>query len=158
VVKTEKEEQVKEITEKIRDNAMIFFNYQGVKVCDLTFIRNEIRKNGGSVTVVKNTYLRRALMNLDIDAGNELCKGMLAVAAVRDDISQVGKILLDADSKSLISIKGGFFSGSIITSEYVKKLAKIPSRNVLLSMLVGCLQNPINNFASVLSAIAAKKE
>jgi large subunit ribosomal protein L10 len=157
VPKQEKIDTVNAFADEIKDQDLIFFDYKGVNVADFTEIRNKMRENGSTIKVLKNSLIKRALEKNEITPPEDIFKGMSAVAISRDEFSSTGKVLYDAQRAEKVSIKGGYYDGSVVDGEYVQKLATIPPRDVLYSMLVSCLQGPTANLVYVLQAIADKK-
>jgi large subunit ribosomal protein L10 len=85
-------------------------------------------------------------------------KGPTAVAITSNDSTAPAKIIRDfqKDNKSMLSLKVAYVDGSIFKAEDALRLADIPSREVLLSQLLGCLQAPMGKFAGVLNGILSK--
>lgn len=153
-----KVERVKELQDQIKDKELIFFDYEGINVEDLTAIRSSLREKNGLVKVSKNTFMKMALKNNDIEPDEEVFKQMTALAIIEGEFSDSGKVLSDAEKEEKLKIKGGYYDGKVVDASFVKKLANIPSLDVLYSMLVGCLQGPTSNLVFILEAIAKKKQ
>lgn len=156
--KQHKVDAVASFEKEVQGKALIFVDYEGAPFIDLAQIRKDLRGGGGMLRVIKNTYMRVALESQKIQPAEEVYKGMSAVAIIGSDFSTGGKILFDAEKADKISIKGGYFEGKFVDAAFVKKMANIPPRDVLLAHLVGSLMGPISNLVFTLQAIAQKKE
>ena len=113
-----------------------------------------------SLAVAKNTMLKLAIQGTELESLTELLEGTTAVAMSTDDYVAAAKILSKyaEDSKSTFAIKGGFMDGKPMSAEEVNALAKLPSKEGLLSMLCSALQGNIRGLAVALNAIAEKAE
>ena len=158
MLKVEKINYLKGFTEKIKDRDLILVNYEGMTVKDISEVRTKLRETGSAMAVIKNTLLKRSLENQNINLDDSYFKGMSALVTVGESFSDAGKAILEAEKAEKLKIKGGYFEGNIVDDVYVKKLASIPSKDILYGMLVGCLQGPIANLVYTLQGIAEKKE
>ncbi len=145
---------------------MILADYDGMDMPMTTALKSSLRENGASFNVVKNRMLKRA-MEEDI---TDLLKGQTAMIYGEGDVVEVAKVIRKftvANKKPVV--KGGFVEGKAVSAEDVIALAKLPSKDVLRAMLLGTLQAPSRNLASVLnqkvaslvyvlSAVKEKKE
>ncbi len=145
---------------------MILADYDGMDMPMTTEFKNSLRENGAAFNVVKNRMLNRA-MEQDI---SNLLKGQTAMIYGEGDVVEVAKVIkkFTAANKKPV-VKGGFVEGKAVSAEDVAALAKLPSKDVLRAMLLGTLQAPSRNLASVLnqkvaslvyvlSAVKEKKE
>lgn len=130
---------VAEIKENLSNAAsVIFFEYSGLSVADLTRLRRELKANGGDLKVYKNTLTRRALDEMNIDLHNELV-GPKAVAFGNDAVLPVKMVAEFAKKNPALEIKAGIVEGSIASVKTLNELAQLPSREGLLTMLAGGL-------------------
>ena len=109
--------------------------------------------------VLKNTLVRRALKELNIEGLDEVLNGPSAFAFGMNDPVSPAKIINDFIVKKkseAIEIKAGLLGNELMSMEQIKALAEMPSREVLLARLVGSLQSSIASFVRVLDAIAKK--
>ena len=145
---------------------MILADYDGMDMPMTTELKNSLRENGAAYNVVKNRMLNRAI---DEDVA-ELLKGQTAMIYGEGDVVEVAKVIkkFTAANKKPV-IKGGFVEGKAVSADDVIALSKLPSKDVLRAMLLGTLQAPSRNLASVLnqkvsslvyvlSAVKEKKE
>ena len=155
-----KKQVVSDIVKKFQDaQSVIIVNYSGLTVEQVTGLRAQFRAAGVEYVVLKNTLVRRALQELNIEGLDEVLNGPSAFAFGMNDPVSPAKIINDFITKSkteAISIKAGLLGSDIMTMDQIKNLAEMPSREVLLARLVGSLQSSIAGFVRVLDAIAKK--
>ena len=131
----------KDVVEEIKNNAqesssVVFFEYAGLSVAEMKELRKILRENDSDVKVYKNTLTKLALESLDIDL-NEHMVGPKAMAFSKDQIAPI-KVLYDfAKKHKSLELKVGYVDGEVVNHEKLTKLAQIPSREVLLTMLAG---------------------
>ncbi|OJF90121.1 50S ribosomal protein L10 [Alkalibacterium sp. 20] len=155
-----KEEIVNDITKKFQDaEAVIVFDYRGLTVEQVTELRKQLREEGIEMRVLKNTMLRRAAEAAELSELVDIFKGPTAVAFSNEEVVAPAKIIAEfAKTAEALEIKGGVLEGKVASVEQINKIAKLPSRNGLLSMLLSVLQAPIRNTALAIKAVAEKKE
>lgn len=151
--KQEKEVLVKSVVQKVKDSkALVFANFKGVTVKDITIIRRELAKSGSSWQVLKKTLLTIALKDAGVAVDARALGGQIAVAFSQDEVS-AAKVIADfqkAHKGVPLVVEGGALGTKALSVEEVKALAKLPSRDELRGMLVGTLQAPIASFVRVL--------
>ncbi len=154
---------VEEIKDKINaSESVILAHYDRLTVKEVTDLRNRFRAIDCEYKVYKNTLVRKAFDELGVtDFDNDL-NGATAFIFCPDETSgcsTLAKAVKDDPALAdKIIAKSAYVSGAYVDAEGVKKLAAIPSREVLIAKMLGCLQAPIANLAFVLSAIAKSKE
>lgn len=152
--KQQKELLIAEVTEKIKDSkALVFANFKGVSVKNITTIRKELRKSGSSWQVMKKTLLNIALKNAGVEVNVRELEGQVGVAFSHDEVA-AAKTIADfqkANKEVTITIEGGALGSKALRADEVKALAKLPSQDELRAQLVGTLQAPISSFVRVLS-------
>lgn len=155
-----KKQEVAQLCERLSGSCTgILVDYKGISVTDDTALRSELRKAGIKYTVTKNTMLRLAVKGTPLEGLNSVLEGTTAIATSEDDYTAAAKILSKfADTHKVFNIKSGFIDGKIIDATVVKSLAKLPSRETLLSMVANVLSAPIASFARAVKAIADKNE
>ena len=154
-----KSQVVAEIVEKLqKSSSTIVVDYKGLTVEEVTELRKKMREAGVEYKVYKNTLVRRAAKEVGIEEfNNELLVGTNAIAFGYDDPiapARVIKEFMEAHPK--MQLKMGVVEGTFYDVDGVKALASIPSREELISKLLGSLQSPITNLARVLNQIAEK--
>lgn len=155
----QKKQQVAELTEAFKSaNVGVLVNYSGINVEDDTKLRKQLREAGCTYKVVKNTLLQRAFEAAGIDGMEEFLNGTTAIAYSSEGYTEAPKILYDyAKDHENFTVKCGFFDGSMMDAAGVERLAKIPSKEVLLAQVVGGFNAPIQSLVIALNAIAEKQ-
>ncbi|MCI7002846.1 MAG: 50S ribosomal protein L10 [Clostridia bacterium] len=157
-------EAKKVIVEEIKDKinkavSLTFVDYRGLTVEEDTKMRAELRKANVEYKVYKNRLLLKALEELGMTGYADILEGTTAVAFGMHDEVSAPKILVDtAEKTKKMQVKGGILNGARIDAKMVETLAKIPSKEVLISKLLYLLQSPVRSVAIALNAIAEKKE
>ena len=149
-----KVEFVDKLTKQLEASvSLLFVNYKGINVTNLTKIRNSLKDSNSKISIVKNTLLKIGLKNIGIEIDESIFKEPTAVVFVKDEITQAAKTISDAENDKLLTIKAGISDKELLKSEVIKKLASIPSKDVLYSEIVGSLQAPISNMVFSLNSI-----
>lgn len=151
--------KVADIKEKLeKASSFILLDYKGVTVAQDTEMRNAYRENGVVYEVMKNRLLGIALKSMGYDQFADALKGPTAVAMGTTDIAAPAKVAVDK-SKAFkkMAIKCGMVDGVYLDEQGCKTLATLPSREGLISQILGLLQAPIAGLARAISAIAEKK-
>ena len=131
--------------------------YRGLTVDHLNKLRARRATKGVYLHVLKNTLARRAVAGTPFEAASESMVGPL-IYGFSEDAVAAAKVISDfAKGNDKLVIKGGAYAGKALNADGVKALATIPSKEVLLSQLLGLLQSPISRIARVLAALAEKK-
>ena len=149
---------VEEISNSIKDaQSVVLVNYSGLTVEQDTILRKELREAGVQYKVYKNTMMRRAFEGTAFESLSEHLHGTNAIAISETDATAPARILAKfaKDAKAL-ELKAGVVEGQKYDAAALTELAKIPSREELLSRLLGSMQSPITNLARVLNQIAEK--
>ena len=147
---------VQAIAEDIKDAAsVVLADYRGLTVAEDTALRKQLREAGIVYKVCKNTMMKRAFEGTDFAALDEHLEGPSAIAISKDDATAPARILCKfaKDAKAL-ELKAGVVEGTVYDVAGLTELSKVPSREELLSKLLGSLQSPITNLARVLNQIA----
>lgn len=149
-----KKETVKELNHLFQNSqVLIFTDYRGLKVSDITTLRRQLRDKGVEYHVTKNTLGELAATRAGMEAMAPMLDGPTAIAFVGDDIPGAAKVLTDfVRTSKILQIRGGIMGKSIITADQVSDLTKILTREQYLSQLLGAMKGPIQNFANVLNA------
>ena len=139
----------------------VVFNYKGITVEEDTKLRKELREAGVHYEVIKNTMLKIAIKGTEIEALSECLSGSTAVAvAGSEDPLAAARILnkFCEASKGKYEIKGGYLDGEVLDVAGVQKIANLPNREGLLSMLLSALQGNLSGLARVINAVKEQKE
>jgi large subunit ribosomal protein L10 len=156
-----KEQMVSEAEEIFsRSVSMVFTDYRGLTNAQLTALRNDLRAKNVYYKVVKNTLANIAADKTKIEGLQEILKGPVAVAYSYESITVAPKSLLDhLKSKNIeMEIKGGFYDGKAVSGSEIKEIASIPSREVLISRVLGGILSPMYGLVMVLNAVKEQKE
>jgi len=149
---------VQEISENVKDaQSVVVVDYRGLTVDQDTKLRKELREAGVTYKVYKNTMMNFAFKGTDFESLAPVLEGPSAIAISKDDATAPARIVAKfAENAPALEIKAGVVEGTFYDAEGMKAIAKIPSRNELLSRLLGSLQSPMANFARVINQIAEK--
>lgn len=153
-----KKETLKKIKEKIDlARLMVFSNYSGFSVKQITELRKKLRKQDSEFRIYKNTLLSRAVEEAGFTGLKEIFNGPTAVLlGFKDPVAPL-KILVDTLKEfEKGEIKAGIVEKSAMSKEELAKVAKLPSREVLLGKVIGGLQAPLYGFLNVLNGPARK--
>ena len=155
-----KEAKVSEIKEKMeKAQGIIFAKYQGLTVEEDTELRKALREAGVEYKVYKNTLTTLAAKELGFDGIVDALEGPLSVAFGYEDPTVPAKVLNDfAKNHKKLELVAGIVQGEIFDEAKVKQLATIPSREILITKLLGSFKAPLSNLAYLLNAIKEQKE
>ena len=152
--KAEKAATVADITARLKaTSTAVLADYRGMTVGQMRDLRSKLRGGGVEMIVVKNTLARRAARAAGYEPLSAELAGPIAMLFAADDVSAPARILNDyIRTNRKMVIKAGLLEGQVIKAAAVTELADLPSREVLLSRLLGAMQAPLGNLASVLQA------
>lgn len=155
-----KKQVVSDIVSKFQGaQSVVIVSFSGLTVEQVTALRAQCRAADVDYCVLKNTLVRRALAELNIEGLDEILNGPSAFAFGTTDAVAPAKVINDFITKTkteAIEIKAGLLGSELMSVEQIKALAEVPSRDVLLARLLGSLQSSIAGFVRVLDAIAKK--
>lgn len=153
-----KQPVVAEISEVVKDAAsVVLVDYRGLTVEEDTQLRKQLREAGVSYKVYKNTLMNFAFKGTDFEALAPYLNGPSAIAVSSDDATAPARVIAEFAKKAKnLEIKAGVVEGDFYDAKGMEAIAAIPSRDVLISRLLGSLQSPITNFARVIKQIAEK--
>lgn len=153
-----KEAEVAEIQEKLqKSQSVMFLDYRGLTVSEVTELRNKMRAAGVEYKVIKNTMMRRAAKEAGVEGLDEILEGPTAVAFGYEDPVAPAKILVDfIENAKKTQLKGGVLAGRAMNQAEIKDLASLPSKEQLLAKLMGSLNAPVTGLVMALSGIPRK--
>ncbi len=159
-VLNQKKEEVTKLANKIKEAKLVLLtDYRGINVEDVTGLRAELRKSNSEYTVIKNNITRRALAEAGIEGLEDKLVGPTAVIMSNEDYLEPSKTIYNfVKNNEYYKIKGGVIEGKVMTAEEIITLAKLPSKETLLSMLAGALLANISKFAVALDQVRIQKE
>ena len=156
----QKKEEVAKLAETMKEAKLILLtDYRGINVADVTNLRTDLRKVNAEYRVIKNNITKRALAECKIEGLDDKLEGPTAVITTNEDYLDATKIINKfSKDNDYYKIKGGVVDGKVMTTEEIITLAKLPSRQDLLSMLAGGLLANISKFAVALEQVRLQKE
>ena len=151
---------VEEISELLNGAATaVVVDYRGLTVAEDTELRKQLREAGVVYKVYKNTMINFAIKDTEFADLAQHLEGPTAIAVCKDDATAAVRVLAKfAKTAEALEIKGGVVDGVYYDAAGIGQIASIPSREVLLSKLLGSMQSPVTNFARVIKQIAEKNE
>ena len=151
---------VEEISELLNGAATaVVVDYRGLTVAEDTELRKQLREAGVVYKVYKNTMINFAIKDTEFADLAQHLEGPTAIAVCKDDATAAARVLAKfAKTAEALEIKGGVVDGVYYDAAGIGQFASIPSREVLLSKLLGSMQSPVTNFARVIKQIAEKNE
>ena len=155
-----KAQEVEVVTAKLKEAAsVVVVDYRGLTVEQVTELRKQLRDANVEMKVIKNGILRRAAEAAGLEGMEDVFVGPTAVAFSNEDVVAPAKIMNDfAKQADKLEIKGGIIEGNVSSVEEIVALAKLPSREGLLSMLLSVLQAPVRNVAYAVKAVSESKD
>ena len=149
---------VEEIAAAVKDaQSVVLVDYRGLTVEQDTQLRKQLREAGITYKVYKNTMMNFAFKGTDCEALLPYLEGPSAVAISTEDATAPARVLCKfAKTADALEVKGGMVEGIAYDAKGISEIAKIPSREELLSKLLGSIQSPITNFARVMNQLAEK--
>ena len=156
--KIEKQTVVADVAAQVaRSQTLALAEYRGLTVAHLDVLRRQARDKGVYLHVLKNTLARRAVAGTPFECATESMVGPL-IYGFSEDAVAAAKVLSDfAKGNDKLVVKAGAYAGKTLDADGVKALASIPSKEVLLSQLLGLMQSPVSRMARVLAALAEKR-
>ncbi len=156
-------ENKKLVVEEIKNHArdaknVVLVDYKGLTVAQVTELRKAFREAGATFKVYKNRLMKIAFEELGIKFDSNLLEGTTAVAFHNEDAIVPAKIAVDGEAKyKVIKVKACWFDGKQLDATATKKLAAIPSKEILVAQLLGMLTMPMRGLAVALKQIAEKQ-
>ncbi len=154
--------EIEQLKERLNGaKAIVLVDYKGINIEEVNNLRGRMRHHGVDYFVSKNTFIKKALHDLGIEALDGYLKGPTALAvSLTDEVTPARELArfkkeMMAD-KSFPKFKVGYIGNSIIGVEGLTQFASMPSKEQLLSMVLQGFNAPITNFVGVLSGIIRK--
>ncbi len=161
MAKVELKQPIVEAIKEHLDGAkgVVLVDYRGLTVEQDTELRNALRKENVIYKVYKNTMIKRAIAGTEFEPLTVDLEGPTAIAISKEDATAPGRVLAGCAKKAkALELKAGVVEGTYYDAKGMQVVATIPSREELLSKLLGSLQSPMANFARVIDQIAQSKE
>ena len=152
LTKKQKKEIIEELAKKIIDSkTVVVCDFKGLNVADMKEIRKKLGENKSGMKVAKKTLAKLAFEKSGINMNTGAMKGQLAFIYGGESEVAAPKILAEFGRKNkFLKILAGVLEGKVLNMEEVVGLSKIPSREILLTQLVGAINSPINGFVNAL--------
>jgi large subunit ribosomal protein L10 len=156
--KPEKIQRVTELKARIEaSDALLLTEYRGLTVSDISALRRSLAEGGTRFAVVKNTLMRRAVVDSGMAELQEILEGPSAVAFVAGDPVAAAKKVVDAAKQfPALVLKGGFLDGKVLSADEAKGLAELESREVMLSKIAGMLKSDMSRAAAMFVSTQSK--
>lgn len=156
--RNEKQAVVTEVAAQAgKSQTLALAEYRGLTVAQLDTLRRQAREKGVYLHVLKNTLARRAVAGTSFECAVESMAGPL-IYGFSEDAVAAAKVLADfAKGNDKLVLKAGAYAGKALDANGVKALAAIPSKEVLLSQLLGLMQSPVSRLARVVAAVAEQR-
>ncbi len=154
--KEQKQEIVASYSERLeRAQVIVWSNYRGVKVPQFEGLRRALRQSDAEIMVVKNTLMRVALEQHGLPYDKEIMDGPCAITFIYGDIPAATRLVSNfaRDNEQLFQMVGGLVGGKLASDAQVREMLTLPSREVLLSRVVGGIAAPISAFVGTLGAM-----
>ena len=158
-VVVKKQEKVSSVKERIAaSQSVVVTDYRGLTVEEMTELRNKLRVEGIEYKVLKNNIVKRACDDNGIQGLEEVLKGPTAVAFGPDAVAP-SKIIFEYLKKhKKLKVKGGIVEGEVVDAGKLEVLGNLPSREGLLSMVVGVFAATMQQFIGAVDALREKME
>lgn len=150
---------VDEIATKFNESASaVVVEYRGLTVAEVTELRRLLRAEEVDFKVYKNSMAVRAAEVAKLEGLNESLKGPNAIAFGKDAVAPARVLAKFAKKHDALVIKSGVVEGEVVDVETINKLSKLPNKEGMISMFLGCLQSPVIKFACAVKAVKEAKE
>jgi large subunit ribosomal protein L10 len=158
--KTERQTTIASLTEQIKSSPTLFVtDFSGLNVLKMTEFRRRLRASGAQYVVVKNTLAQRALAANDIGALDDHLAGNTGLVFAGNDPMGAAKVIGEfAKEHEKPTVRAGWVDGKAVAPAYVKRLGEIPSRDVLLSQLLGGFNGVLYQLVGVLDALREQRQ
>ena len=135
---------------------VLFADFRGLTVAQITELRRSLRAQKSVLTVVKNSYARRAFEEIGVEGAGRFLVGPTVFAFAEEDGGPTVKIMLEFAKSSTLQVKGGYCGRRLMSLQEVEALSRLPGRSELLAMLMGTIKAPVSNFVYVLNGVTQK--
>ena len=156
LTREQKERLVQQYGERLaRSQVLIWSRFSGLNYDQFAALRHQLREAGAEGVVIKNTLMRLAMEQAGLPADSDFMSGPNMVAFVYENIAPATKAIADfaRDNPDAFRISGGIVGVRPADAEQIRALATLPSREVLLALVVGGVQAPISGFVGTLAAV-----
>ncbi|MBI1978025.1 MAG: 50S ribosomal protein L10 [Candidatus Omnitrophica bacterium] len=150
-----KELMLDELVKTLESKNYVFFTrHQGLSAPDFVELRRKLEKVSDRTLVVKNTLTRRAFKKLGVDEVDGIIKGSILLTVAEKEPQLVSKVLVEfAKGRENFTLDGAYLEGRVVPAQFLKSLANLPSREVLIASLLGSFSAPIGGFVNILGQL-----
>jgi len=154
----EKETTIQELTDELSGKGVILLgDFTGMDVETATEIRKRFRQVHAQYRVVKNTLARRAMKAAGFEGLNEHLTGPSAIVVTERDAAPLAKILVEFEKqKSTPKIRAGWVDSAVVSAADIRRIAELPSREVLLAQIAAGFQAPVAGLARLLHELTRR--
>lgn len=155
--RSEKAQLVEEVSAEVAQaSSIVLAEYRGLTVEKITGLRKQARESGVYLRVLKNTLVRRSVQGTPFEPLADQMVGPLLYGISKDPVASAKLLDTFAKANDQLVIKGGAMGGSVMDVAGIKALATLPSRDELLSKLMGTMQAPVTKFVQTLNEVPSK--
>lgn len=155
--RAEKAAAIEEISAQVaKSQVVVLAEYRGLEVGQITALRKQARGSGVYLRVLKNTLVRRAVTGTPFEKLADKMSGPLIYGMSSDPVSAAKVLEAFAKTNDKLILKAGALPGNVLDAAGVKALASLPSRDELLSKLLGTMQAPVAKFVQTLNEVPSK--
>ncbi len=151
----DKEAQVADLAEKMKNaSSVIFAQYMGLSVSNITKLRSNLRKEKSEMQVAKKTLIELAAKaaNAPEFSSDILPGGVACIFSFEEPTSGAGVAFKFAKDHPQVQLIGGIFDGKLLSAAEAKDMATIPSKLQLIGMFMSMCNSPLTSFASALNS------
>jgi large subunit ribosomal protein L10 len=152
--KREKEQELAALKDKIsRAKQIIIADHTGINVADITVLRRKLKESKSEFRVAKNTLLKLAIKDTEEEVLDKYFEGPTTIVFGYDDPGVPAKIIYDSIKESeKPKFKAYYIDGQVYGIDFLKQIAELPPREVVIAQLIGTVEAPITNFIMVVEA------
>jgi len=153
-----KEKMHDEILARLKERQNFFIiSYMGSTVAEIEQVRKSLKASQATYFVVKNSIVTHVFDALKLEEAKPLIDGGIGLSLSGDDVVATSKVLVNFEKDhAKFRVKGAVIDGKVLTTDKVKALAALPTKKVLLAMVVGTIKSPITGFVNTLSGVVRK--
>ena len=154
MTKEQKEKEIAVLKEKLtRAKHLIIADLSGINVTDVSVLRRKLKEGNSEIRVSKNTLLKIAVKDTDLQELQEHFEGPTSVIYGYDNPSVPARIIYESIKQTeKPKFKSYFYDGAQYGFDFLKRIAQLPSRDVVIAILIGTVESPITQFVSLLEA------
>lgn len=155
----EKQNVIESIKNDFEQSSSSFLvGYRGLTVAQLTELRKKLREKGGTFHVAKITLIKRAIDAVpQVEGLRSYLGDQIALVFSKNEAPVIAKVLADFSKEfEQLKLVSGTFESSVLDAEAIKRIANLPSREVLLAQVCGTLKAPISKLAFILNVLAER--